>query len=110
MTVLAKLVPFFSNVLALFFLTHSLIDRCQIVTDNCKIMFQSLFGSILNHLYRYTDENVSVRHLFNLHHLYFNSVPFTRSKIVQFMEDLDVSTALNHSGSYVVVVNMLFTG
>ena len=26
-------------------------------------MFQSLFGSLLNHLYRYGNENVSVRHL-----------------------------------------------
>ena len=36
---------------------------------------------------------------FNLHHLYFN-LPFTRSKIVQFMEDLAVFTALDHSGSF----------
>ena len=54
-------------------------------------MFQSLFGSLLNHLYRYGNENVSLRHPhFNLHH----------SKIVQFMEDLAVFTALNHSGSF----------
>ena len=26
-------------------------------------MFRSLFGSLLNHLYRYGNENVSVRHL-----------------------------------------------
>ena len=33
-TVLAKLVSlFFKSVHALFFLTHSLTDRCQIVTD-----------------------------------------------------------------------------
>ena len=35
-TVLAKLVPFFKSVLAFFFLKHSPIDRCQIVTDTCK--------------------------------------------------------------------------
>ena len=74
-TVLAKLVSlFFKNVLALFsffffsFLTRSLIDRCQIVTDTCIITFQSLFGSLLNHFYPYANENV----LFNLRHLYFN--------------------------------------
>ena len=37
MTVLAKPVPFFSNLLAFFFfLTRSRIDKCQIVTDTCK--------------------------------------------------------------------------
>ena len=30
-------------------------------------MFQSLFGSLLNHLYHYANENV----LFNLRNLYF---------------------------------------
>ena len=35
--VLAKLVPlFFKCSYAFFFLTRSLIDRCQIVTDTCK--------------------------------------------------------------------------
>ena len=37
MTVLAKLVSlFFKSVNMFFFLTRSVIDRCQIVTDNCK--------------------------------------------------------------------------
>ena len=64
MTVLAKLASLFSkNVHALFFfLTRSLIDRCQIFV---KIMFQSFFGSLLNHLYHYANENVSVK-LFSL--------------------------------------------
>ena len=68
--VLAKLVSlFFTNLHALFsFLTRSLIERCQIVTDTCIITFQSLFGSLLNHFYHYANENV----LFNLRHLYFN--------------------------------------
>ena len=41
-TVLAKLVPVFFKssyaffFLCIFFLMHSLIDRCQIVTDTCK--------------------------------------------------------------------------
>ena len=54
-------------------------------------MFQSLFGSLLNHFYRNGKENVSVRHL---------SLLFTRSKIVQFIEDLAIFTALNHLGSF----------
>ena len=68
--VLAKLVSlFFKNLHALFsFLTRSLIDRCQIVTDTCIIPFQSLFGNLLNLFYHYANENV----LFNLRHLYFN--------------------------------------
>ena len=33
------------------------------MTGTCKIMFQSLFGSLLNHLYRYGNENVSVKPL-----------------------------------------------
>ena len=38
MTVLSKLVSlFFKYSCAFFFLTHSLIDSCQIVTDTCKI-------------------------------------------------------------------------
>ena len=49
--------------LRFFFLARSLIDRCQIVTDTCKIMFQSLFGSLLNHFYSHANENVSVRYL-----------------------------------------------
>ena len=58
--VLAKLVSlFFKNLHALFsFLTRSLIDNCQIVTDTCIITFQSLFGSLLNHFYHYANENV----------------------------------------------------
>ena len=36
-TVLAKLISlFFKSVRALFFLTCSLIDRCQFVIDTCK--------------------------------------------------------------------------
>ena len=95
--VLAKLVSlFFKNLHALFsFLTRSLIDRCQIVRNSCIITFQSLFGSLLNHFYHYANENV----LLILRHLYFN-YHFTHSKTVQFMEDLAVFTALNHSGSF----------
>ena len=58
-------------------------------------MFQSLIGSLLNHLYQYANENVSVK---PLSLIYITSI--TRSIIVQFIEDLTVITALNHSGSF----------
>ena len=60
MTVLAKLVSlFFKSVHVFFFLTRSLIDKCQFLTDK---MFQRLFGSLLNHLYNFANENFSVKH------------------------------------------------
>ena len=73
MTALVKLVLlFFKSVHTLFFSLHALwltgVRWWQILV---KIIFQSLFGSLLNHLYNYSNENVLVKHLFNLHHLYF---------------------------------------
>ena len=56
------------------------------MTDTCIKMFQSLFGSLLNHLYHYAN-------------LYFN-YHLLAPKTVQFMEELAVFTALNHSGSF----------
>ena len=72
----------------------SIIIRGQIVTDTCTIMFQGLFENLYwNQLYHYANENVLFASpLFSL--------PFIRSKTVQFMEDLPVFTALNHSGSF----------
>ena len=37
-------------------------------------MFQSLVGNLLSHLYHHANENIILKHLFNLHmhHLYFN--------------------------------------
>ena len=58
-------------------------------------MFQSLFESLLNHLYHYASENVSMEHLSLI-----CVTSMTRSKIVQFMGDLAVFTALNHLGSF----------
>ena len=86
---------FFLNVHALLFLTLSFLNRCQIVTDAFKEMPQSLLASHLNHLFHYTNKNISVKPLFNLHYLILFQLPFTRSKIVQLMEDLAVITALN---------------
>ena len=61
-TVLTKLVRcFFISILVLFFLTPSLIDRCQIVTDTYKNNVPKFDGSLLNHLYRYANKNVSVK-------------------------------------------------
>ena len=98
MTVLAKLVPlFFKCSCAFFFLTRSLIDRCQIVTDICK-------NNVSKFIWKPFKSPLSLRKwkcfgeasLFNLHHLYFT----TCSKIVQFMEDLAEFIALNHLGSF----------
>ena len=74
------------------------------MTDTCIIMFQSLFGSLLNHLYHYANIGVTsiLTSIYSL-------------KTVQFMKDLAVFTALNHSGylgmNFVKFkkINMLFT-
>ena len=64
-------------------------------------MFQSFFyRSLLNHFFQYTNKNISVKPLFNLHYLSLFQLPFTRSKFVQFTEDLAVITALTHYGSF----------
>ena len=48
----------------------------------------------LKHLYHYANKNVLVKPLFKLHYLYFN-YHLLAKKIVQFMEDLAVFTALS---------------
>ena len=53
------------------------------MTDTCKNNISKFVWKPLNHLFYYANENVSEEYL---------------SKIVQFMEDLAVFTALNHSG------------
>ena len=35
--------------------------------------FQSLIGDLLNHLYRYANEDISMKSMFNLHYLCFNN-------------------------------------
>ena len=78
-------------------------------------MFQSLFGSLLNHLYRYANENFSVRHL-SLIYITSNLTTIHSLKILRFIEDLAVFTTLNHSGSFgksfvkFKKKKMLFTG
>ena len=63
-------------------------------------MCQSFIGSLLNHLFHYTNEKISVKLLFNLHYLSLFQLPLTRSKFVQFMEYLAVITALNRYCSF----------
>ena len=69
MVVVAVVVVDFFKACMCFFLARFLIDRCQIVTDICKKMFETLFGSLLNHLFHYTNKNISVKPFFNLHYL-----------------------------------------
>ena len=62
-------------------------------------MFQSLFGSLLNHLYHYANENVSVK---RLSLICITSVLTTiySLKNCSVYDDLAVNTTLNHSGSF----------
>ena len=63
----------FQMFLHFFFLTRSLIDRCQIITDNCK-------NNVSKFVWKPFKSPLSLRKwkcfgeasLFNLHHLYFN--------------------------------------
>ena len=74
-TGLANLVPLFFQkcASALIYFTRSLIDRCQIVTDTCKIMFQSSFRSLLKSpLSLRKSKYFGEASLFNLHYLYLN--------------------------------------
>ena len=83
MTVFAKLVSmFFKSVHALFFSSHALSDLQVSDCDRlAKIMFQSLFGSLLNHLYHYANEN----HLYFIYHLLAQKL-FTLWKILPYLQ------------------------
>ena len=103
MTVLAKPVwLFFQECTFPFFLTRSLIDMCQIMTDTCKNNVSKFvrkpFKSPLSYSLR-TWKCFGEASLFNLHHLYFN-YHLPAQNIAQFMEDPAVITALNHSGCF----------
>ena len=90
-------VKYVEMLLLSFFFTRPLIDRCQIVTDTCeRNVSKFVYRSLLNHFFQYTNKNISVKPLFNLHYLSLFRLPFTRSKFVQFTEDLAVITALTH--------------
>ena len=73
---------FFKSVHALFFFSHALwftgVRLWQILA---KIMFQSLFGSLLNHLYHYANEN----HLYFIYHLLAQKL-FTLWKILPYLQ------------------------
>ena len=64
-TVLAKLVPliFQQCTCAFFFSLRIKSTGVRLREILVNIMFQSLFGSLLNYLHHYTNENVSVKHL-----------------------------------------------
>ena len=103
MTVLAKPVwLLFQECTFPFFLTRSLIDMCQIMTDTCKNNVSKFvrkpFKSPLSYSLR-TWKCFGEASLFNLHHLYFN-YHLPAQNIAQFMEDPAVITALNHSGCF----------
>ena len=86
---------------AFLFLTRFLFDRCnrcQIVTDTSKKKFVGKPFKPPSSLHKW--KRFDEASLFNLHHLYFNYHLLMHSKVVQFLEDLDVITALNHSGSF----------
>ena len=52
----------FSKVqLRFFFLSTLLLTRVRLLQILVKVMFQSLFGSLLSHLYHYANENLSVK-------------------------------------------------
>ena len=89
----------FQIFLRFFFLARSLIDKCQIVTESCK-------NNVSKSVWKPFKSPLSLRKwkcfgeasLFKLHYLHFN-YHLLPQKIVQFMEDLAVSTALNNFGS-----------
>ena len=97
MTVLALVV--FQMFLCFFLVTHSVIDRCQIVTDTFKNNVSKFVWKPFK-LLLWKWKCFAEASLLNLHHLYSLYSPFTGSKTVQFMEDLAVFTALNHLGSF----------
>ena len=75
------------------FVHCSLVSGCDRYL--LKKIFQSLYGSLLNHLFHYTNKNIrSSLYLICITSVCFN-YHFTRSKTVQFMEDLAVITAQN---------------
>ena len=62
-------------------------------------MFQSFFGSLLNHLYRYANENVLVRHL-SLICITSILTTIYSLKNCSVYEDLAVNKTLYHWGSF----------
>ena len=80
------------------FVHCSLVSGCDRYL--LKKIFQSLYGSLLNHLF-ITQIKIfrSSLYLICITSVCFN-YHFTRSKTVQFMEDLAVITAQNRQGSF----------
>ena len=93
---------FFKVARALFFLTRSLIDRCQIVTDTCK-------NNVSNFVWKPFKLPLSLRKwkcfgeasLFSLYHLYFNDHLLAQKYVGFFLERISLSLKK---------IKMLFTG
>ena len=116
---LAKLVPLFQMFLCFFFLTCSLIDRCQIVTDTCK-------NNVSRFVWKPFKSPLSLQKwkcfgeasLFDLHHLYSNYHLFTQKlfSLWRILLYLQQPVTGNHLGSFgknfvrFKKINMLFTG
>ena len=76
-------------------LSLSFFLRAQIVTDTCETnVTKFVYRCLLNHPFQYTNKNISLKPLFNLHYLSVFQLSFTRSKFDQFIGDLAVITAL----------------
>ena len=99
-TVLGKVVSlFFKCELRFFFLTRSLIDRCQIVTDTCKNVSKFVWKPFKSPLPMRKWKCFGGVSLFNLHHLYFN-YHLLAQKLFSLWKILPYLQALNHSGSF----------
>ena len=67
------------------------------MTDTCETnVSKFVYRSLLNHFFQYVNKNILLRPVFNLHYLSLFQLPFTRSKFVQFIEDLAVIAVLTH--------------
>ena len=116
-TVLSKLVSlFFKYSCAFFFLTHSLIDRCQIVTDTCK-------NNVTKFVRKPFKSPLSLRKLkcfvkaflFNLHHPYFNyhllvQKLFSLWKILPYLQPLIIRVLSERISLSLTKKYMFFTG
>ena len=70
---------FFFEVCMCFFLKHSPLTGVRLWQMLVKIIFRSLFGNLLNHLFRYTNKNIAAKPPFNLHQLNLFQLPFTKT-------------------------------
>ena len=77
--VVAVVVVDFFNACMGFFLAHFLITSVRLWQIFVQKMYEILFGSLLNHLFLYTNKNISVKPFFNLHYLHLLAQKFFSS-------------------------------